>query len=351
MSRTSLKVSLSGEPQKALSGDFAGSIWRSRSWWMLEEQGLLVIHLYKRDLAAWKQLFDTPTLSVYRRQAYPWTTAMAEYGTAHNTPGYGTVIPQDIPQEEDLVVLPPGRPELDEGEPLTCFGFGIDEALGRTNTTYSPVIQGGVFAPRSAQYICSPDSLFLGITFSQDAHHVTIQAHFERNAFEDVKQRFPLEALLATDITESSITIFLQGDKQNPVFVGELWGKCVEQDSTWRITSSEGMRTRQESPSMYSPALEIKLKKAADASCPSPWEEVFTECFHHRLMAKRASEGGAVERFEGPAGSKTYIRSGYKLDDLDFWSHVHHYVRETMKKSGYTSQPQPLRQEQLPVST
>ena len=113
-----------------------------------------------------------------RRQAFPWTKQMTKQGSNHNTPSHGLGYEAAAPKEDDLLALPPGRPEVEPGE------LRPDGAL-------EAMPPGGVFAPVSGQHICAAHELCLGITAQQardelsrvrmpeDDLTVNIEVHFE----------------------------------------------------------------------------------------------------------------------------------------------------------------------------
>lgn len=359
MSRKSLRVTVGGQPLQALCGDFMHDVWRSHSWWVYEERDrTLVVHVFKRELRAWKNPWITTALVTFKRQGFPWTRQMEKHGSGHNDASHGTIF-EDVPEEAELTSLPPGRPEPDEGEPWAVGGF---EPRGAPEgASYSPLICGGAFAPRSMRYRYAPDALCIGITASQDDRDVFIQVHFDRESFESIKRRIPVEALLAADVTEDSICIFLQGDKQNPILLGDLWGKCVVDRVSWRLVSAEALRSQQQDPSRYSPALELKLRKQVANGAemvegqdgiprPGRWKQVFRDCWHHRLLSFGTEPETGPSRVRVPEGSKVYLRSGYDLKDPDFWGHVNQYVKETLKRTGYLAPPQALLRTEQPVA-
>jgi len=324
MSSNRLKVLLAGEPLKALTGELLGHVFVFKSWWVVED-GCIIINLYKRELNSWKFPWHGSTQGMFKRQAFPWTQQMRELGGAHNSAGHGNPNLKDVPKEEELEEKAPGRPEVEAGEPLPD-GSGV-----------VPALPGGLFAARSPLYMCAPDDLCLGVTAEQTSHFVIVEVHFEAERYEQLKARYPLEALLAADVWDNAVSIFFQGDKQNPIIWGELNGKIDPQATTWRITSSDSMRSRQISATKYSPCLQVKLpKRPAGAT----WPKVFRECWQHKLMVKEITEEGP-QRFQGIENGKTFYRAGYNLNDPDFWGNVDGYVNATMKR-GIDSAPRKL---------
>jgi len=323
-----LKLTLGGDPVKAMTGDLWGEIWRKDSWWAIEEedeQAVLVITLLKRELRTWAQPWTTIG-STASRAPFPWNKSMREYGDNNNRSGIlGTLPPQDLVDESELEAVAPGRPEPEE-----------DEAV--PNGGYARTLPGDVFSPPSERFICRPEDLCLGITADQDSNSITIQVHFERSAFYELRQRHPLEKVFAVDVWENALCIFLQGDKQNPIVWGELNGPCLPYHTTWRLSSSESMRRRQDDNTLVSPSLEVRIRKAPGAR--GPWPQIFGQCVQARLMAKPWEQG--APRFEGLPDVATARRAGYDLEDPDFWSLVNGYCHETIKKTGHSTAPRKL---------
>lgn len=321
-----MKVLLNGEPFKALSGEFLQLVWAFKSWWAVED-GVLVINLYKREFGYWKHPFHgAASQGLFRRSPFPWTKPMATMGSGHNNAGHGNPNIQDAPKEEDLELKPPGRPPLEAGEILPN-GSGVQ-----------PELPGGVFAPRFPGYICSAEDLCIGITAELSESKAIVEIHFELERYEQLKARFPLEALFAADITSNTVCVFFQGDKANPIVWGELDGTVDPGQTTWRMSSNDTMRLEQVVTDKYSPCLQIKLTKLPNTFGQ---QKVFKACWQHRLMVKEIGEFGP-ERFSGVSSGKTYLRAGYNLEDPDFWGNVDNYVNLSMKSSGYSSAPKKL---------
>lgn len=319
-----MKVLLNGEPFKALSGEFLQLIWAFKSWWAVED-GVLIINLYKRELSSWKHPFHgAASQGLFRRNPFPWTKPMATMGGGA-TFQHGNPNIQDVPKEEELELKPPGRPPLEAGE-LLPDGSGVE-----------PELPGGVFAPRFPGYICSAEDLCIGITAELSESKIIVEVHFELERYEQLKARFPLEALFAADITSNTVCIFFQGDKANPIVWGELDGTVDPGQTTWRMSSNDNMRQEQVVTDKYSPCLQVKMTKLPNTF----GRKVFQTSWQHRLMVKEIGEFGP-ERFSGVSDGKTYLRAGYNLDDPDFWGNVDSYVNLTMKRSGYDSAPKRL---------
>jgi len=330
LSQDRLRVTLGGQPVKWLTGEFYEDIWRKDSWWMLEqdEETRLVIKLYKRIMRTWPAPWhasNTTFPTSRHRTAFPWTKQMREFDDSHFNGNSWDPILEEVPKESEIEAIPGGAPEPEEDEPAANGGY-----LRST--------PGDVFAPPSERFICRPEDLCLGISAEQDNNFITIQIHFERGAFQRFRQRNPLEKLLAADVWHNAVCIFFQGDKQNPILWGELSGHCLPYQTTWRITSSEPMRKRQDNSALFSPCLEIKIGKADHSK--GEWPAIFGQCVQARLMAKTWEPG--QPRFEGLSSAITARRAGYDLQDPDFWSLVDNYAHETMKKTGHSTAPRKL---------
>jgi len=225
-----------------------------------------------------------------------------------------------------LVQIYPGRPEPEEDEALPGGGYARN-------------IGGGVFGPKSDKFQIGPDEIVLGIDSSEDDKYVRVTIHFEKNAYEKVKARVPLECLLGADVREKELCVFFIGDKQNPIIWADLSHEVDVEMTTWFIQSTEEYRKRQFELGTYSPTLVIKLKKVV----PQPWGKIFgKKCLQHKLMLKDFKNPQNPERFEGMDGADTFMRAGYDLDSEDFWGYVDLYSREMMKSMGHSTAPRKL---------
>jgi len=324
MSSKSMEVTLNGAIFKPLSGDFAAEIFRFKSWWVVENE-TLIIRVFKRSLNSWHGPFAGPKSGIFRRNPFPWTKTMESIGANHNGAGHGMGYSQAAPKEENLEEVPAGRPPVEPGDL-------------RPDGTVEELPPGGVFALQSEHQICAAHDLCLGLTAQQDDLTVTIEVHFEFQRFEELRARYPLEALMATDVWPNAVCIFFQGDRMNPILWAELDGQVEAMSSTFRISSSDPMRRRQAKGDLYSPCLTVRLTKIRDRGS---WTRIFKEVWQHKLMIKELGPFGP-ERFDGLSGAQTFLRAGYNLDDPDFWGNVDHYVASTMKQSGCTSAPKKL---------
>merc|ERR1711974_207880 len=141
--------------------------------------------------------------------------------------------------------------------------------------------------------------------------------------------------LLAADVWTNAVCLFFQGDKINPLVWGELAGEVLPYQTTWRLSSNEPMRRRQEELGSYSPVLEVYLRKAPHSW--GMWEKVFKQCVQAKLMVQQWQEG--KPRDKGIPGVAVARRAGYDLDEPDFWSFVNEYCHETFKKTGHSTAP------------
>jgi len=331
MSKNSVKVMLDATVVKALSGELTEEVWRKHSWWVLhEETGTLEIHLYKRQLSTWKSPWWSPQNVVgwsgvrFRRSPFPWTKDMEKHGSSRGLFTAWGITFEDPKEEAEMGAKPPGRPpaEEEDGEP------------GYQRSSFAEV-----FNHRSSRFVCSADEVVLGITTEEGERAVNILIHFERWKWEDLKQRVPLEKLLAADIWERELCIFLRGDKSNPIVWGELAGSCSPEETTWRLVSAEALRSRQQMLGSYTPALLVTLVKAR----PVKWNKVFTTCVQHRLMVEDPGDQSEdPKRFEGLKDAPHLRRTGFDLDSADFWSYVDSYVEDTMRRIGHSTLPKKL---------
>lgn len=319
LAKEQIQVMIGASAVKELSGQLHSAIWRKDSWWMVEEDALLVIKLYKRSFGAWETVFQGLRESPTERTPLPWNDSqrLARQEESHASQGAN---------EAELSPVLAGKPDPEEDEPTPHGGY-------RRSTP------GGAFAPPSSSYRCSASDLCLGITTSQSADHVDIDVHFERVTWMQLKASLPLEKVFAVDVWERHICIFIQGDKSNPIVWGELAGQVNPHRTSWCFSSSDAMRRRQETPELFSPCLSVRVVKAPGSR--GEWPKVFNECVQTKLMTKDW-ERGCPTRFEGMAGVPTAHRAGYDLASSDFWSFVGDYCNETMKKTGHATAPKPM---------
>jgi len=339
MNRQGLKVTLGGKPFKPLTGDFTAQIWRKCSWWNLDEEtGIFELHITKRMLSTWKSpwwAYDNIEgigFPKFKRIPYPWNKFMEK--NSWNVSGVGTgaslfaewartAPTEDIKKEADMEVKLPGK-----------MPFEQEDGPGYQRSGFAEVFQD-----KAENFICAADEICLGLTVRQDEKTVTLQIHFDRWRWEDLKQQAPTELLLGADIWEREVCIFLQGDKQNPILWGELGGFCVPHLTTWRIVSVESSRPRQQTLGSSSPALEVILHRADNVK----WDKIFTTCVQHRLMVKDPGDVSEdPERWEGLKDVPNLRRSGYDINHPDFWSYVEDYVTDTMSRTGHSSLPKKL---------
>jgi len=323
MTAKEMKVSIGGTEIKAISGELLRTIWRKDSWWAIDEEGTLVVTLFKRELTSWPVPILTRHCGVYKREPFPWNERMKHMGSEQSRSLQDVPPPTDLPDESALEAVQPGRPPPEEDEPAPGGGY--------VRTT-----PGGAFAPPCGQRVCRAEDLCIGITTEQDNTQLVVQVHFERHAFETLKSRMSLEKIVAVDVWQNWLCIFLQGDKLNPILWGELHGQCMPFLTSWHMASAEGkMRQRQNNFSLYSPVLEVRVRKSLGSQ--GIWPKPFAQCVQAKLMVQRWYEG--KPRFEGLPDVPTARRAGYDLDEPDFWDNVEEYCRETVKKIGHSTAP------------
>lgn len=265
VSSCQLQVTVKGKSFAIMTGVLQGTVLPHMSWWTLHRQvgkrrnmgvdsvyqkWTIIVELAKGKHRAWTKLWhDHEMKHKSARTGYAWTPAMEEA--------------QDFverTQLQDLSLGPPLRTRhiADEGE-----------------------------APK-ATFLFAPDDMVIGIKTSQDNRSITIEIHFEGEALAVVQGIIPLEELLAADIFEDRISIFLRGDEQNPVLWASLDGRCLPKESKWKLITSDAFRDRQRNPAAPGVALQIVLAK--QTANYGHWPKLFSSCLQHQLMLKNYDE-------------------------------------------------------------
>merc|ERR1712056_170009 len=99
-----------------------------------------------------------------------------------------------------LTAMPPGKPQY------------LD---ANTEPAESQNFKGG------APFAFSPDDVCVAVTVLQDYLSVTVKIFFDGAAIEAVKKTMPVEDLVAADVWENHVSVYLRGDEQNPIFWAE----------------------------------------------------------------------------------------------------------------------------------
>jgi len=338
LSDWALSVRINGKKVDSLSGNLSQQVRHApfSSWMIRREPGkpaALVITLVKKEAKSWRSPWFKGGLHP-TRGSYVWNEAQFKR------------LEGEKAAAQAMAVLSPGPPMDDDDNPR-------------------PVQLKDQFCQRSEDFMCFPDDIVLGLEARQDAQTVTVCIHFDSDALEYVQSKVSLENLLATDVWEDHVYVFLKGDEQNPILLGQFTGQCVPTQTSWSMTSSDTYRYRQKQMSKPSPCLQIKVVKATLGK----WSKIFSECWQHELMVsnwdeydemKEAIEDGeeaekeegdtaddeewkkdAKERaaqamadiqfwepirWEGMPDAKTYVRRGKDFDDPRFWQSVDAFV-------------------------
>lgn len=184
-----------------------------------------------------------------------------------------------------------------------------------------------------------------------------------------MQEKAPIEELLACDVVDDQVCVFIHGDDQNPIFMAELLGLCVPDETTWKMTTSEFYRYRQRQMGKACPTLSVTVKKSPRTK--GMWAKPFREFWQHELMIKNWDEmeearqvveaaeawaegSGALdeeqeryvaeaqgkldnwkpERWEGLPMGKMYMRMGKDFQDPHYWDNVDNFVEHTVKRDG-----------------
>jgi hypothetical protein len=266
-----IQVSIGGKKVNALTGDLESPILPKYSWWMLHSEEIkkrtrgvdtvankltLVIQLAKTENLAWSKLFYTGDMKHPAvRGRFPWTPEMT-------TQVEGEVLGK-------LTAMPPGKPAYLEGN---------------TEPAESATFAGGV------PFKYAPDDLVVAVGIEQDSLAVTIKVYFDGDAIMTVKKSQTLEDLVAADVWENHMSVYLRGDEQNPICWAEFWGKVDPQLASWKwaTTALTAYRSKQVNMAGAAPVLEIKMPKAKDSQ--GKWAKVCSSVWQHKLMIKNYAE-------------------------------------------------------------
>mmetsp|Transcript_132276 Transcript_132276/g.411176 ORF Transcript_132276/g.411176 Transcript_132276/m.411176 type:complete len:887 (+) Transcript_132276:84-2744(+) len=351
LSGFSVQVTVGGKKIPALTGSFTNNINLKKSWWEAEAEAVkrrgrgvdasskkltLVISMTKESWKTWQKLwYEGDMKHPAAKGRFAWTQEMQRQN-------------QEQAQEVGLLQeLQPGRPQ---------------EAMLPLES--DPALETGLFPAKSDKFMFAPDEMVVGIDASQDLRTVTIRIIFDAEALRVVQQSVALEDLLAADIWEDRISIFLRGDDQNPILCGQLWSTCAPHLSTWKITSDDSFRQRQADFSLSVPVLKITITKSDEAQCR--WNKIFKRCWQHRLMLKNYDELEAMlnmlqedantgnlsyedrdelqkrlsewreERYPGLPEAQRLTRRGNDSQDCDFYVNLSNTVEEITKRTGTT---------------
>jgi len=265
LSSCQLQVQVKGKPFATMTGFLQGTVLPHLSWWMLHRQAAkrrnmgvdtvvekftIIVELSKAKHRAWPKLWHTQEMKhKAARVGYAWTMPMEEA--------------QDFDERTQLQDLSPGPPirsrtlALDDDGPKNSFLF-------------------------------APDDMVIGLRTWQDNRSFTIEVHFEGEALAVVQGIIPLEELLAADIFEDKVSIFLRGDEQNPVLWAALNGRCLPKESKWKLITSDAFRSRQRNPA--APGIALQIVVAKQKTNYGQWSKLFSSCLQHQLMLKNYDE-------------------------------------------------------------
>uniref|UniRef100_A0A7S1RXB7 CS domain-containing protein n=1 Tax=Alexandrium catenella TaxID=2925 RepID=A0A7S1RXB7_ALECA len=349
LSGFSVQVTIAGKKLPALTGSFTNNINLKRTWWEPEVEAVkrrgrgidanskkltLVISMAKAEHKAWHKLwFEGEMKHPAAKGRYAWTQEMMRQNQS------------EAEEKGILRDVAPGKPE-EEILPLES----------------DPALETGLFPAQSNKFKFAPDEVVVGVDTTQDARTITIRIVFDGEALRVVQQTVAMEDLLAADIWEDRVSIFLRGDDQNPILAGQLWSTCVPHLSSWKMGSDDSFRQRQADFNASAPVLKITIVKSDDAQ--SRWNKIFKSCWQHRLMIKNCDELEAMlvalqedaanntlsyedrdqltkqlaewreERFPGLADAQRLTRRGNDSQDSDFYVNLQNTVEEITKRTG-----------------
>eukprot|EP00930_Biecheleria_cincta_P005623 TRINITY_DN106556_c0_g1_i1.p1 TRINITY_DN106556_c0_g1~~TRINITY_DN106556_c0_g1_i1.p1 ORF type:complete len:396 (+),score=84.04 TRINITY_DN106556_c0_g1_i1:47-1234(+) len=266
LSSCQLQVQVKGKAFAIMTGYLQGTVLPHMSWWMLHRQAAkrrtmgvdavverftIIVELAKAKHRAWPTLWHTHEMKHKAASiGYAWTMPMEEA--------------QDFNERTQLQ-------DLSLGPPIRSRSLALDDD-----------------APKKATFLFSPDDMVIGLRTSQDNRSLTIEVHFEGEALAVVQNIIPLEEILAADIFEDRVAIFLRGDEQNPILWATLNGRCLPKESTWKLITSDAFRSRQRNPAAPGVALQIVVAK--QKTNYGQWSKLFSSCLQHQLMLKNYDE-------------------------------------------------------------
>jgi len=252
-----LQVLVQNKPLAGLNGMLYGTVLPNLCSWRLERvasqrmtRGIdeafqritLHIQLAKQSHKSWPQLwYDKDMKHPAARSGYAWTPAMEAA--------------QDTAERTELRALHQGQPERSR--------------------------EGGGL-------LFAPDDLCIAVDTLQDTKTMTVRVHFDAEALDVAQRILPLEELLAADVLEDRVSIYLQCDPQNPILWAKLNGRCNPKESSWSMTTCDRFRDRQQNCSAPGHALAIVLTKQKESR--GMWEQPFALCLQHPLMLKNYDE-------------------------------------------------------------
>ncbi|CAK9043464.1 unnamed protein product [Durusdinium trenchii] len=252
-----LQVLLKDKPLAGLNGMLCGTVLPNLCSWRLErlaarrmvrgvdeafQRITFHLELAKGAHKSWPQLWYSKEMKhPAARSGYAWTPAMEAA--------------QTTAQRTELIDVPQGLPKR------------------------SMPGGGQLFAP---------DDLCVAVDTQQDRKSMTVRVHFDAEALDVAQRILPLEELLAADVLEDRISIYLQSDPQNPIIWAMLNGRCNPKESTWGMTTCDRFRDRQQNPGAPGHALAIVLMKHKESI--GDWERPFALCLQHPLMLKNYDE-------------------------------------------------------------
>uniref|UniRef100_A0A7S2JWF7 CS domain-containing protein n=1 Tax=Zooxanthella nutricula TaxID=1333877 RepID=A0A7S2JWF7_9DINO len=250
LSRSQLKVCAAGrkdlaEQFAALNGDFHADIRRELSWWTLEKEDrgdfVFTISLAKREHKAWTSIWKVG-MNRQKKQLFGWDQKLAGAGKK---------------AEDILVRVRPGKPPVPDKDP----------------------------------FIMNRESLCAAYEDGQDEATAVLRIHFDRAALEKACETVSLSDLLAVDVMDRFLKVFIRGDERSPILMGELAGQCIPEMTHWEIMKAlappdayepgEGEDEQQpppeqaRGPPQYLSCLQVTITKAQGSR--RRWPKILTE--------------------------------------------------------------------------
>jgi len=305
-----LQVKVKGARQENLCREFSNDVIREGCWWRILSRAagtFLFISIAKKGGMVWS--------------AGPWNVAPLN-------PRRALSVAWTLEQKEEQAL----KESIRELIPVASGSRAIQEVA--PGYLY-PSKEARMLAPVSKHLRFTADDLCIGIDARQDRFTVSAEVHFDRFALDWVERELPYEDLLAADVWETGMYIFLLGDELNPLIWVEFDGSIVPEKTTWAITTTDKFRSRQRNPGDASPTLRIRCVKAPRSV--GTWSSPFAWCGQTRLAYSDADQ---TARFEAMPGAFTLRRAGYDPEEPDFADFVEELLGDVMSQSGHLSASQ-----------
>eukprot|EP00930_Biecheleria_cincta_P090279 TRINITY_DN7962_c0_g2_i1.p1 TRINITY_DN7962_c0_g2~~TRINITY_DN7962_c0_g2_i1.p1 ORF type:complete len:780 (-),score=167.99 TRINITY_DN7962_c0_g2_i1:151-2490(-) len=235
LSSSELKVKASSRAEldndlAPLCGHFHADVRRELSWWALDAQAdgskLFTIELAKREHKAWNAIWKQG-LSHHRKNHFGWTPAT-------KTP---------VRKAEDMLVkMKSGRLPLAEKD----------------------------------TFVIRREDLCVALEDGQDDATVIYRIHLDKDALHKACESVCLSNLFGVDVMQQHLKVFIRGDEQSPILMGQLCRPVVPDRTRWEIVKAQApaevdgeedaQPPAKQKLGQYNSCLQISLVKAKSSS-------------------------------------------------------------------------------------